>query len=85
MEFVDFADRHRIIILILPPYTTHRLQPLDVGLFQPLSTAYSVSLENLLQDGESRVTISKDLFWGVFRPAGMGQILYKGEYPTRLC
>ena len=33
MEFIDWADRHRIIIMILPPYTTHRLQPLDVGMF----------------------------------------------------
>ena len=33
MAFVDWADQHGIILLILPPYTTHRLQPLDVGLF----------------------------------------------------
>jgi hypothetical protein len=41
MAFIDFADKHWIIVMILPPHTTHRLQPLDVGLFQPLSTAYS--------------------------------------------
>jgi hypothetical protein len=33
MAFVDWADQHGIILLILPPHTTHRLQPLDVGLF----------------------------------------------------
>jgi hypothetical protein len=25
MAFIDFADKHGIIILILPPHTTHRL------------------------------------------------------------
>lgn len=33
MAFVDWADQHGIILLILPPHTTHRLQPLDVGFF----------------------------------------------------
>jgi hypothetical protein len=33
MAFVDWADQHGIILLILPPYTTHCLQPLDVSLF----------------------------------------------------
>jgi hypothetical protein len=33
MDFVNWADRHGIILLILPPYTTYRLQPLNVGLF----------------------------------------------------
>ena len=41
LEFVNYADSHGIILLVLPPYTIYRLQPLDVGLFQPLSTVYS--------------------------------------------
>jgi hypothetical protein len=48
MAFIDFADKHWIIVMILPPYTTHRLQPLDVGLFQPLSIAYSKELDDLM-------------------------------------
>jgi len=62
MAFVDWADRYSIIILILPPYTTHRLQPLDVGLFGPLTTAYSWELERLMNEGESRVSMSKRFF-----------------------
>ena len=69
MAFVDWADQHGIIILILPPHTTHRLQPLDVGLFQPLSTAYSEELENLMADGESLVSMSKRFFWLMFKVA----------------
>ena len=44
MAFVKKADELHILLLVLPPHTTHRLQPLDVGLFQPLSTAYSKHL-----------------------------------------
>ena len=42
MQFIDRCDSLRILLLILPPHTTHRLQPLDVGLFSPLSTYYTV-------------------------------------------
>jgi hypothetical protein len=37
MKFLDAADRLRIIVHIMPPHSTHRLQPLDVGLFGPLA------------------------------------------------
>ncbi|EDU49319.1 conserved hypothetical protein [Pyrenophora tritici-repentis Pt-1C-BFP] len=29
MEFIKYCDRHRILLMILPPYSTHTLQPLD--------------------------------------------------------
>jgi DDE superfamily endonuclease len=35
MSFISLADSLRIILQVLPPHTTYRLQPLDVGLFQP--------------------------------------------------
>jgi len=41
MRFIDYADRNRILLVFLPPYLSHRLQPLDVGLFSPLVTYYS--------------------------------------------
>ncbi|KIJ45462.1 hypothetical protein M422DRAFT_166240, partial [Sphaerobolus stellatus SS14] len=36
-EMVDCANKNGIILLQLPPHTTHRLQPLDVGIFGPFS------------------------------------------------
>ncbi|KAM4055601.1 DDE superfamily endonuclease [Hirsutella rhossiliensis] len=33
LKFIDYADRNRILIAVLPSHSTHRLQPLDVGLF----------------------------------------------------
>jgi hypothetical protein len=35
-ELIDLAVRHGVEIFRLPPHTTHRLQPLDVGVFGPL-------------------------------------------------
>jgi hypothetical protein len=69
MEFIDWADSHGIILLILPPHTTHRLQPLDVGLFQPLSTNYSWELDRMMQDTAGHVSMSKGFFWPMFKRA----------------
>jgi hypothetical protein len=63
------AYSFRIILLILPPHTTHRLQPLDVGLFQPLSTAYSVALNRVIYESQSFTSMTKRLFWMVFKEA----------------
>jgi DDE superfamily endonuclease len=51
MAFLSLADSLRILILILPPHTTHRLQPLDVGLFSPLTKAYTKRLDAYTHGG----------------------------------
>jgi hypothetical protein len=68
-EFLETCDRLRIIVCILPPHTTHRIQPLDVSMFQPLATAYSKNLDAVMHSGESHVHITKRLFWSLFRKA----------------
>jgi hypothetical protein len=40
LKFALYAERHGIVVLILPPHTTHRLQPLDVGVFNHLAHAW---------------------------------------------
>ena len=67
LKFIDWADRHRIILMILPPHSTHRLQPLDVSLFSPLATAYSNQLTKLMFDSFGLVSMSKREFWPLFR------------------
>ena len=37
---INFARRNGIIILSIPPHTSHRLQPLDIPFFGPLKTFY---------------------------------------------
>ncbi|THU84574.1 hypothetical protein K435DRAFT_564347, partial [Dendrothele bispora CBS 962.96] len=39
-NWVDFAYHNDIFLYCLPPHTTHRLQPLDVGCFSPLQNAW---------------------------------------------
>ena len=34
-RFIDKCDQNRIILGILPPHSTHRLQPLDLKIFSP--------------------------------------------------
>jgi hypothetical protein len=69
MKFIEAADRLRIIILVLPPHSTHRLQPLDVSLFSPLATAYTKELNNLLFISTGYISMSKRMFYGMFKVA----------------
>ena len=69
IAFIAAADDQRIILLILPPHSTHRLQPLDVGLFSPLAKAYTKGLNDLMFHSLGLVSINKQLFWGLFRSA----------------
>jgi hypothetical protein len=51
-EFLQKAHERKILIVIYPPHTTHRLQPLDVGCFAPLAAYYSQSLEAFSNSSE---------------------------------
>jgi hypothetical protein len=46
MDFISYCDKQRILLAVFSPHSTHTLQPLDVVLFKPLSTAYSTALTN---------------------------------------
>ena len=52
-EPLDLALPHpspdKIILACLPAHTTHVLQPLDVGLFQPLGSLYRTTLLRLIK------------------------------------
>jgi len=37
---IELAREHNIILFCLPPHTTHKLQPLDVGVFGPFARAW---------------------------------------------
>ena len=63
------ADSLQILLLILPPHTTHHLQPLDVGLFSPLSQAYSTRLNAYTHGGLGWISMTKRMFWPLFRDA----------------
>ena len=69
LAFLDQCEARRIIVAIFPSHSTHRLQPLDVSLFGPLSQAYSNQLVDFFAATQGLVGISKREFWGNFLPA----------------
>lgn len=68
-EFVMTCDRLKILFCILSPHTTQKLHPLDVGMFRPLSTNYTIEQNYVMQLGESWVSLSKRMFWPMFKKA----------------
>jgi hypothetical protein len=44
MKFLTWCKEHKVIVAVYPPHSTHRLQPLDIGLFSPLANYYSQEL-----------------------------------------
>lgn len=68
-EFLKKCEELRIRIGILPPHSTHRLQPLDVGFFSPLSTAYTVIVNQQYTAFDGRLAIKKSLFFVYFLQA----------------
>ncbi|KJZ70484.1 hypothetical protein HIM_10113 [Hirsutella minnesotensis 3608] len=66
MDFLEWCDQHRIIVAVFPPHSTHRLQPLDVSLFGPLSTAYTNQLIRWTAKTQGLIGLSKREFWSLF-------------------
>ena len=69
LKFISTYDRLRILILILLPYLTHRLQPLDVSMFGLLVYEYSQGLDNLIFKSLGFVSINKAMFQKIFKVA----------------
>ena len=66
MDFINYCDQNKILLAILPPHSTHTLQPLDVVMFKPLSTAYSKELTTHLHNGQGLSVIKKSDFFHLF-------------------
>lgn len=49
--FVRFCIDHNILVLLLPPHSSHLTQPLDVGIFSPLKQRMAEELDRILRYG----------------------------------
>ena len=62
---IENCVSRKIILLCLPPHTTHLLQPLDVGAFSPLSFACKKRIHQRTEYAGSGYSIDKCTFWEV--------------------
>jgi hypothetical protein len=69
MNFINLCDQRRTLLLVLPPHSTHRLQPLDIACFAPLARYYTNELNQLIGGNLGYNDMSKRLFWKIFSPA----------------
>lgn len=67
-EFLQWCLEHQIYPLVLPAHSSHILQPLDVGLFSPLSHAYSRELDAFTY-GDPSIYVTKADFFKIFSRA----------------
>lgn len=72
-DFINYCLKHCILLVVLPPHSTHTVQPLDVGCFKPLAGAYSKRLSIHTQRSQGLVPIKKGdfflLFWDAWGEA----------------
>ena len=70
--FIRFCMDHDILVLLLPPHSSHLTQPLDVGIFSPLKRRMSEELDKILRYGFSNI---KKFEWAncyrIARPSGI--------------
>jgi hypothetical protein len=66
MDFIEYCDRNRILLAVYPPHSTHTLQPLNVVMFKPLSSAYSAQVASFMERCQGLTSISKRDFYPMF-------------------
>ena len=67
IEFERYCEENKIIRLCMPPHSSHLLQPLDVGCFSVLKSAYGREIERLIRCSITHV--SKTEFFPAFYAA----------------
>ncbi|KAF7565919.1 hypothetical protein PtrM4_009000 [Pyrenophora tritici-repentis] len=86
MDFINYCNDHKILLLVFPPHATHTLQPLDVGMFKPLSTTYSTELSSHLYRSQGLIPVTKGdffpLFWSAWAAAFKPQTIMKSFEAT---
>lgn len=86
LEFQTICKENKIIIISMPPHSSHLLQPLDVGCFSAQKKAYGCEVDSLIRSHINHITkleflpafraafnrsITKDNICASFRGAGL--------------
>ena len=56
-ELVDWALEQKIILFVIPPHSSHLLQPLDVGCFSPLKKCYNSLAHRYMKEHYSMTSL----------------------------
>ena len=67
-DTIQIAAEEGVVIMCLPPHTTHVSQPLDVSFFKPLKTYWLEACHRFMQDNPGRV-VTKYQFSSLFATA----------------
>ena len=73
LKAVEIAKSNGIVLLTLPPHTSHRMQPLDVTLYGPFKTQYSQSLDGWMRSNPGK-TVSIYQIAGLVNEAFMSAV-----------
>jgi hypothetical protein len=79
---VNFCIRKHIDLILLPPHSSHLLQPLDVAIFGPLKWAISIQISHLLRSGIVRIQKAE---WLERYIEARDQAITKGNILTGWC
>lgn len=55
IDIIDKARQNYVHVICLPPHSTHKMQPLDVGFMGPFKTYYAQEIETWLASNPGRV------------------------------
>ena len=74
-QFIKYILLNKIVLVTLPPYLTHKLQPLDIGCFRPLQYYYGVEVDNFYR--YSHAGVNKEYFIKLYLAARVKAFTYK--------
>lgn len=69
IQCIEYCIKMNIHLICLPGYTTHVLQPLDIGIFSPMGTSYRKKLEDFLRDYGPNWAMHKGDFYPMYHKA----------------
>ena len=61
LKAVDTARRHGVVLLTIPPHTSHKLQPLDRSVYGPFKTAYNKAVDRWMRSNPGRTVTIYDI------------------------
>uniref|UniRef100_A0A1B6L3T1 HTH CENPB-type domain-containing protein n=1 Tax=Graphocephala atropunctata TaxID=36148 RepID=A0A1B6L3T1_9HEMI len=85
LELIDMARENGVVLLCLPPHTSHKLQPLDVTFYNPLSLYYGEEIKKWLRCNPGKVVTLfqiSTLFGAAFLRAASMTTAIKGFVET---